>query len=153
MSNIDCWSTALLLFDWIGWSWVAFYVDDPYAASAAWLLLLLFLKLVPSPVARCCGTASHSEPTPSRSRAWTARPKLIPVVQRGLEVRSQRRRLGHSVLSNPRILDLVHLLCGSQSLVPDCRLLRMASARRPRSSLCHQPRRVALIGLALPSSP
>lgn len=31
---------------------MAFYVDDPYAA---WHLLLLFLKLVPSPVARCRG--------------------------------------------------------------------------------------------------
>lgn len=53
MSNIDCWPVAcccLIGLDGRGW-----HVDDPYAA---WHLHLhLFLKLVPSPVARCCGNA------------------------------------------------------------------------------------------------
>lgn len=151
MSNIDCWPVTCCCLigldgrEWLSMSMTHTQPQQPGTSSSSssnW-----------SPVQShaAAAAASHSEPTPSRTRAWTARPELIPVVLSGLEVSSQHRRLGHSVLSTPNILDLVHLLGGSQSLVPDCGLLGMASARRPRSSLCRQPRRVALIGLALPS--
>lgn len=140
MTNIDRWPVAccccLIGLNGRGWLSMSMTHTQPQqpgsssSSSSNW-----------SPVRShaAVATASHSEPTPSRTRAWTDP--------------SSAQWAGGQQSTPPvgPLRPLVHLLGGSQSLVPDCGLLGMASARRPRSSLSCQPRRVALIGLALPS--
>lgn len=106
MSNLDCWpvSCCLIGLDGRGWLSISMTQTQPQqpgtssttssSSSSNW-----------SPVRShaAVATASHSEPTPSRTRAWTTRPKLIPVVFSGLEVRSQHLHHQNSGFSAPAL--------------------------------------------------